>query len=93
MIETIWCATNRITETGIILGEDEKISVYEALKGVTINAAIQYDEEKDKGTIENGKLANFVIIDKDILNIDINEIKNIKILETINKGQSIYKRK
>lgn len=92
MLETIWCAVTRITKSGIVLGEDEKISVYDALKGVTINAAIQYGEEKRKGSIEIGKLANFVIINADILNIDVNQIRNIEILETIHKGKTIYKK-
>lgn len=92
MLETIWCAVNRITKNGIILEEEEKISVYDAIKGITINAAIQYGEEKNKGTIEVGKLANFVIINEDILNINTDQIKNIEIIETINKGKTIYKK-
>ena len=83
MIETIWCAVKRQTKSGKILGEDERISVYDALKGVTINAAYSYFEETEKGSIEEGKKAQFVILDKNPLEVPIDEIPNIKIVKTI----------
>ena len=92
MFETIWCAVNRTTKEGEILGDNEKISVLEAIKAVTINAAYQYGEEEIKGSIKAGKKANFIIIDKNPLKINENEIRNIKILETIKDGKPIYKR-
>ena len=83
MLETIWCAVKRQTKSGKILGEDERISVYDALKGVTINAAYSYFEETEKGSIEEGKKAQFVILDKNPLEVPIDEISNIKIVKTI----------
>ena len=83
MLETIWCAVKRQTKSGKILGEDERISVYDALKGVTINAAYSYFEETKKGSIEEGKKAQFVILDKNPLEVPVDEIPNIKIIETI----------
>ena len=56
MLETLWCATNRKTKSGITLGEDQQISVYDALKGITINGAYQYFEEDTKGSIKQGKM-------------------------------------
>lgn len=92
MFETIWCATTRKTKKGIILGENEKISVLDAIKAVTINSAYQYFEENKKGSIKEGKLADLIIVDKNPLEIDLDEIKNIKVLETIKEGISLFKR-
>ena len=63
----------------------------EAIKSVTINGAYQYFEEDTKGSIEPGKRSDLVIIDKDILSIDKEEIENIKVLETIKDGNTIFK--
>ena len=57
--------------------------MYDALKGVTINAAYSYFEETEKGSIEEGKKAQFVILDKNPLEVPIDEIPNIKIVKTI----------
>ena len=91
MFETIWCAVNRKTKSEKILGEEEKISVLEAIKAVTINGAYQYKEENLKGSIKEGKKADLIIIDKNPLKIDNKDIKDIKILETIKDGKTIFK--
>ena len=91
MFETIWCAVNRKTKDGKVLGEAEKITVLEAIKAVTINSAYQYFEEDYKGSIKEGKYADLIILDKNPLKIKNEEIKDIKILETIKNGQTIYK--
>ncbi len=91
-IFSMWTATNRITRSGKVIGEDRRITPLEALKAHTINGAYQYFEEDIKGTITEGKLADFVIVDKNMLKIDKSEIKDIKVLETIKEGKTIYKR-
>lgn len=91
MLETIWCSVKRITKNGALL-DDEKISVLEALKGVTINAAYQYFEENKKGTLKEGKLADMIILDKNPLKVSIDEIKEIQILETIKEGNIVYQK-
>lgn len=91
MFETIWCAINRKTKEGKTLGENEKISVIEAIKALTINAAYEYFEEKDKGSIKEGKLANLIVTNKNPLKVDNDEIRDIKVLETIKNGKTIYK--
>ena len=93
MIETIHIAANRVTKSGVLLGQEERISIEEALKAVTINAAYQYFEEDSKGSIKVGKNADFVILDKNPLEVDITKIKDIKVLETIKNGKSVYKLK
>jgi len=91
MFETIWCAVNRKTKNGEILGEEEKITVLEAIKAVTINAAYQYFEEDYKGSIKEGKLADLIIVDKNPLKVEKDDIRNIKVLETIKRGKTIMK--
>lgn len=91
MFETIWCAVKRKTKNGKILGEEERIPLIEAIKAVTINAAYQYFEENEKGSIKEGKLANFIIIDKNPFEVETDEIKNIQILETIKEGETLWK--
>ncbi|WP_305768352.1 amidohydrolase [Candidatus Epulonipiscium viviparus] len=88
----IHTATNRETESGRILGKNQRISVMDALRAVTINGAYQYFEEDIKGSIEVGKLADLVIIDQNILEIDRAVIDKTVVLETIKEGVTIYKR-
>ena len=92
MLETIWCAVNRITKNGVLLGAEERISPLDALKALTKNAAYQYFEEDIKGTIKEGKLADLVILDKNILKVEPMEIKDIQVLETIKEGETIFKK-
>lgn len=92
MLETIWCAVNRITRKGINIGPEESVSVYDALKAVTINGAYSYFEEEQKGSIKEGKLADLVILDGNPLKVNKMNIKDIQVVETIKEGETIYKR-
>lgn len=92
MIETIWCATNRITKDGISIGKDEIVEPIDAIKAITINASYQYFEEDIKGSIKIGKQANFVILSKNPLKIPTNEIKNIEVLKTIKLDKVIFEK-
>lgn len=91
MWETIWCACNRKTKNGEILG-NQQLTALEAIKGVTKNAAYQYFEENEKGSLVVGKKADLIIIDKNPLEIDKNKLKDIKVLETIKDGKTLYKK-
>jgi predicted amidohydrolase YtcJ len=62
----------------------------EALKSITINAAYQYFEERTKGSLEPGKLADLVILDKNPLKVEPGVINKIQVVETIKEGKSIY---
>ncbi|WP_300366076.1 amidohydrolase [Brachyspira sp.] len=90
MLETIWCAVNRVTKNGVLLGENQKVSPYDALKAITINAAYQNKEENSKGTIEEGKLADLVILSDNPITCNPMSIKDIKVLETIKEGKTLY---
>lgn len=82
---------NRISRSGDVIGSNQRISPYYALKAVTDWGAYQLFEDDVKGTISVGKKADFVIIDRDILKIDPLDIIKVRILETIKEGNSIYK--
>lgn len=90
MLHSVWCAVNRISRSGRVIGEDQKISVYDALKAVTINAAYEYFEEDSKGSIKAGKRADLVILDQSPLHIDPKKIREIKVIETIKDGKTVY---
>jgi predicted amidohydrolase YtcJ len=82
---------NRVTRSGKTLGPDQRITPYEGLKTLTEWAAYQYFEEKSKGTLTAGKLADLVILDKNPLKIKPLDINTIKIVESIKEGKSVYK--
>jgi predicted amidohydrolase YtcJ len=90
VIGLIWAAVNRITKSGRVIGPDERLSPYDALRGVTSEAAYQIKEEKTKGTLETGKLADLVVLDKNPLKVAPTTIKDIQVLETIKEGRSIF---
>lgn len=88
MMETVWCAVNRRTKSGVQLGEG--IPVEDALKAVTLHAAYQYFEEDKKGSLKPGKLADLVILDRNPLEVAPAELRNIRVVETIKEGKTIY---
>lgn len=86
----LWSAVNRISRAGTEIGPDQRITPLEGLKTMTIWAAEQYGETADKGSLEVGKLADLVILDKNPLKVEPMAIKDIKIIETIKEGKTIY---
>ncbi|WP_449431942.1 amidohydrolase [Pseudomonas putida] len=87
----IWAAVNRVTTSGKVLGEEQRIPVAKALRATTINSAYQNFEEKQRGSIEVGKYADLVVLSDNIAKVDPMAIKDIKVLETIVEGKSVYK--
>ncbi|GAB3327117.1 amidohydrolase [Larkinella ripae] len=88
----LWSSVNRQSRSGKTIGPEERVTPLEGLRAITINGAYQYFEEKLKGSIEKGKLADLVVLSDDPLTIDPLKIKDIVVLETIKEGQTIYKR-
>jgi len=86
----LWSAVNRISRAGSQIGADQRVTAYEGLKCMTDWAAQQYDEQDTKGTLEVGKLADFVILDRDPLKVDPMAIKDIKVVETLKEGVRVY---
>ncbi len=87
----VWTAVNRVSRSGKLIGPDERITPYQALQAITTSAAYQYFEEDSKGSLSNGKLADLVILDKNPLKVEPMQIKEIKVLETIKEGKTIFK--
>ena len=71
----------------------DALSREETLKGMTIWAAHSNFEENEKGSIEVGKFADFIVLDKDIMKVDEKEIPEIKVLRTFVNGELVYKAK
>ena len=90
-IMILYTTVNRKSRSGDIIGPDERVSPYIGLKSLTEWAAYQFFEEDHKGTLTEGKLADLVILDKNPLKVDPEEIINIKVLETIKEGNTVFK--
>jgi predicted amidohydrolase YtcJ len=89
----IWAAVARKEIfTDIVLAPEERLTVLEALRLYTRNNAYIGFEEKQKGSLEPGKLADFIVIDRDVLTIPTDELKDIKALETFVGGELVYQR-
>ena len=85
-------AVNRETRSGYVLGPDQRVDVMEALHAVTLGAAYQYFEENEKGSLEAGKRADFVILAQDPRIVESEALADIDIVETISRGITIYRR-
>lgn len=90
VIRLLWVSVNRETRSGQVLGEDQRASPMDALRAVTLNAARQYFEEAEKGSITPGKKADFVILSDNPLTMDPADLQSIRVLETIKEGVTIY---
>jgi predicted amidohydrolase YtcJ/heat shock protein HslJ len=86
----LYSAVNRISRAGAEIGLDQRVTPYEGLKCMTEWASEQYGEQASKGTLEAGKRADLVILNKDPLKVDPKAIKDIKVVETIKDGVSIF---
>ena len=87
---SVWSAVNRRTSGGRILGENQTIPVMDALRSVTSWAAYQACEERIKGSLEPGKLADFVILEANPLTVAKETIKDIRISATIVGDEVVY---
>lgn len=86
----LWSAVNRVSRAGAEIGPDQRVSAYEGLKSMTLWAAEQYGEADSKGTLETGKLADLVILDTDPTTVEPMAIRDIRIVETIKEGRTIW---
>lgn len=86
----IWAAVNRISYNGTVIGAEQRITPLQALRAVTINAVWQMFLEDSRGSIERGKFADLVILSANPLK-DPMKIRDIKVLETILGGKTVYK--
>lgn len=83
----VWAAVNRTTTSGRVAGPDQRLSVEQALRAVTIDAAFSIRQEHEVGSIEPGKLANFTVLDADPFAVEPAAIKDIRVLATVSEGR------
>lgn len=86
-LHSMWAAMNRVTVSGRVLGASEKLSAEDALRAVTLNAAYLLNLQKEIGSIEIGKRADFTILKRDPLTEAPMSVKDIPIVATIVDGQ------
>lgn len=90
-LRILWATVNRVTRSGKVLGPDQRVTPEVGLKALTIWGAYQHFEEDRKGSLEPGKLADMVVLSDDPLKVDPMKIADIKVLETIKEGTTVYK--
>ncbi|WP_062071776.1 amidohydrolase [Demequina sediminicola] len=86
----MWTAVKRISTGGVVVGEAQRVTAYEALQAATINAAYEHRCEDDRGSIEVGKLGDLVILDANPLEVDADAIKDISVERTFKRGVTVY---
>lgn len=94
--KTFYAAVFRIDAKGWPNGGyqmENALSRVEALRGMTIWAAKSNFEEKEKGSLEKGKFADFIILDKDLMTIDAKDVLNTAVLATYINGEKLYQKK
>lgn len=84
---TAWCAANRVTPTGRVLGAAERISVDEALRAVTLGAAWTMKLDHEIGSLEIGKRADFCVLDEDPTAVEPMRLRDLKVWGTVLSGR------
>lgn len=88
----IYCAVSRKTQAGLVVGENQRISVLQAIRSFTWSGAYASFEEEEKGSIEAGKLADLVVLNGSILNIEQDDILSLEVDLTMIDGEIVYSR-
>jgi len=91
--QQIYGVVTRKSYTGEVIGAEQAIAVKDALRLYTINGAYASFEEDIKGSIEPGKLADLAVLDRDILSIPDEEIKDMQVVMTVVGGEIVYQKK
>jgi predicted amidohydrolase YtcJ len=89
-LQLVWVAAHRQTTGGRILGPEQRINPEQALRAITADAAWQNHEENSKGTLEVGKLADFVVLNQNLLKTEPAELRTLRVMQTVVGGQTIY---
>lgn len=84
---TAWCAVNRMTASGRIQGEEERISVSEAIHAITLGAAFTLHMDDEVGSIEVGKRADFAVLEQDPFSCNPTALKDIEVWGTVQGGR------
>ncbi|WP_374531259.1 amidohydrolase [Novosphingobium sp.] len=88
----LWTSMARTSMTGVVSGADQQLSAYEGLQALTTGPAWQIFEENRKGRLHAGLLADFVVLDRNPLTTPLDQIRGIKVIETVKEGQTVWHR-
>ncbi|HKI14694.1 MAG TPA: amidohydrolase family protein, partial [Roseiarcus sp.] len=83
----VWCAVNRITPSGRVAGPEQRVTVDEALRAITIEAAYSWRQEDQIGSITPGKIANFTVLDDDPYSVPPMKLRDVPIWGTMFEGR------
>jgi predicted amidohydrolase YtcJ len=86
----MWTTITRKTERGDVLVPEEALEREQAIRLYTINNAYLHHEEREKGSLEVGKLADLIIIDRDPLSGPIDDLRRVRVLSTIVGGKIVF---
>ncbi|HEX9914022.1 MAG TPA: amidohydrolase [Candidatus Bathyarchaeia archaeon] len=87
----IYEAVTRKSSSGRVVGPEEAISVMDAIRVYTWNGAYLGKDEDKLGSVEPGKLADLIVLDRDVLSCPVEEIKDVKVLTTMVGGRVVYR--
>ncbi len=88
---SMWAMVTRKTRDGELNGAEEAITMKEAIRGYTIDGAYSGFEEKIKGSIERGKLADLIVVSADPLSVPSDQIRDIRVLMTVINGRIVWR--
>jgi predicted amidohydrolase YtcJ len=89
----IWITLTRKLERGGVHQPGEVLTREQAIRLYTINNAYLHNEEKEKGSLEVGKLGDLIVIDRDLMKCPVDEVKDVKVLATVVGGKVVYEKK
>jgi predicted amidohydrolase YtcJ len=92
LMQVVWATVNRTSRSGTIIGPEERVTAYEAMKMITLWGAEQFGEQATKGSIKEGKLADLVVLSDNPLTVDPARINQIQVQETIKEGKTVWVR-
>ena len=81
-----WCAANRITASGAVAGPTERLTLEQALRGITLDAAWALGMEAEIGSIAAGKLADFAVLADDPYALGVERLKDVRVAGTVFEG-------
>ena len=84
---TAWCAVNRLTASGHVLGAHERIPVADALRAITLGAAWSLGLDGEIGSIECGKRADFCVLEEDPMEVGAERLKDVGVWGTVQGGR------
>ena len=87
----LWSAMARTSRTGVVSGESQREDAWHALQALTTGPAWQVFEENQRGRIKPGLLADFVVLDRNPLTTPVDDIRAIRVLETVKEGKTIWR--